>query len=390
MAILGTAVVAASPAWSAPTCPVGSPGPGAALTGTPWPQLRYDLARLTPVADGHGVTVAVVDSGVDARHPQLAGAVVPGVDLLDGGDGRTDCVGHGTAVASIIAGRGVPAADRSPAAALFRGLAPGATILPVRVSEQTADGGSGTGRTVSPDAFAAAIRWAVDRGASVVNLSLVLHRDVPAVRAAVDYAVRHDVVLVAAVGNEHDRGDPVPYPAAYPGVVGVGAITSTGARLSASQVGPYVDLVAPGEAVPAAARVRGFARYTGTSFAAPFVAATAALIRQYRPGLSAAQVARRLTATADPAPGGSSDGYGAGVLNPYRAVTEALDLSSPASGVAAPPPAPRAAPAPSHQRALTLAGAGVTLALVVLVMGLVLPAGAARRWRPGKLGNHAT
>ena len=103
----------------------------APITDVPWPQQHYDLTALGAQTTGTGLTVAVVDSGVDAVHPQLRDAVRTGADMLvRGGDGREDCVGHGTAVASIIAGR--PAAGTP-----FQGLAPGVTILPVRVSERT-------------------------------------------------------------------------------------------------------------------------------------------------------------------------------------------------------------------------------------------------------------
>jgi subtilisin family serine protease len=153
----------------------------------------------------------VIDSGVDRRHPQLSGRVLAGTDYLDpGDDGTRDCAGHGTGVASVIA-----AAPRAGVA--FRGLAPGARILPVRVSEQQVVDGRESGRTVSAAVFARAIRWAVDQGADVLNLSVVLYADDPAVRAAVAYAAERDVVVVAAAGNLHAEGDPRPYPAAYAG-----------------------------------------------------------------------------------------------------------------------------------------------------------------------------
>ena len=182
--------------------------------------------------------VAVLDSGVDRRHPQLRGRVLPGRDLLDGGDGSTDCVGHGTAVAGIIAA--APAGGTG-----FAGLAPRARILPVRVSEQREVDGENPGRRVDPAGLARAIRWAVDRDAAVLNLSLVLHHDDPAVRAAVAYAHSRDVVVVAVAGNRQQEGAPTPYPAAYDGVIGVGAIDETGVPFvkpvaySAAKTGPH-------------------------------------------------------------------------------------------------------------------------------------------------------
>ncbi|MFF5172743.1 type VII secretion-associated serine protease mycosin [Micromonospora sp. NPDC000089] len=358
----------------APTRPVGA---------TPWPQRRYAPQRLAPLANGAGIVVAVIDSGVDRRHPQLRGRVLDGADFLDpGGDGSRDCAGHGTGVASIIA------ATDSPGVA-FEGLAPRARILPVRVSEQQVVDGRESGRTVAATDFARAIRWAVDHDADVLNLSVVLYADDPAVRAAVEYAVRRDVVVVAAAGNLHDGGDPRPYPASYDGVLGVGAIGADGSRSTFSQTGSYVDLVAPGSDVLMAMPGQGHQRAEGTSYAAPFVAATAALVRQYRPSLSAAQVADRIVRTADPAPGGDRAGYGAGVLNPYRAVVE----TGPGPARTARPaalPADRADPAllaqharraAARDRAVLVAAVTTGAVATVALLAMVLPRGVRRGWR---------
>ncbi|MFR9776017.1 type VII secretion-associated serine protease mycosin [Micromonospora sp. MS34] len=388
LAVLVTALTAALPAAPAaaraPSGCASPPAPARIVTATPWPQQRYAPDRLTPLADGAGVVVAVIDSGVDRTHPQLAGRVLGGADFLDpGGDGTRDCAGHGTGVASIIA------ATARPGVA-FRGLAPGARILPVRVSEQQVVQGRESGRTVDAAGFARAVRWAVDHEADVLNLSVVLYADNPAVRAAIAYAARRNVVVVAAAGNLHDSGDPRPYPAAYDRVLGVGAIGADGIRSPFSQTGPYVDLVAPGGDVLMAAPGQGHRRAEGTSYATPFVAATAALLRQYRPELSAAEVARRIVAGTDPASGGG-DGYGAGVLNPYRAVTESPGpvAARPARRTALPAalPDPVAAAqgtrrAAARDRALLVAGAAGTAATVVALLALVLPRGARRRWRP--------
>ncbi|MEV4811102.1 type VII secretion-associated serine protease mycosin [Micromonospora avicenniae] len=369
----------AAPRCATPLAPVGT------VTATPWPQQRYVPERLAPLATGAGVTVAVVDSGVDRAHHQLTGRVLDGTDLLDdGGDGTRDCAGHGTGVASLIAA--VP----RPGVA-FRGMAPGARILPVRVSEQQVVQGRESGRTVGAGEFARAIRWAVDHGADVLNLSVVLYTDDPAVRAAVDYALSRDVVVVAAAGNLHEAGDPPPYPAAYDGVLGVGAIGADGSRAPFSQTGPYVDLVAPGSDVLTAAPGRGHHRAEGTSYAAPFVAATAALLREYRPRLSAAQVAERIVASADPAPDG---GYGAGVLNPYRAVTETTGGTAGPRPVAAladdrTDPARQAQQArreAARDRALAVAATLGMAAAVVALLAYLLPRGARRRWRPADHG----
>jgi membrane-anchored mycosin MYCP len=373
----------AEAAHAAPAC-TNQVAPSEPVAEQPWAQRRHPAEGLDALTTGAGVTVAVVDSGVDASHPQLSGQVLRGTDHLDrGGDGRLDCVGHGTAVASIIAAKPVDGVA-------FRGLAPGVRILPVRISEQQVIEGRESGRTVSAARFAASIRGAVDAGADVINLSVVLYQDNPAVRAAIAHAVARDVVVVAAVGNLHENGDPRPYPAAYEGVLGVGAIGPDGVRQGFSQVGAYVDLVAPGGDVLVAAPSRGHQEQSGTSYAAPFVSAAAALVRAYRPDLSAAEVIDRLVATADPAPAGAgSTEYGNGVVNPYRAVTET---------VAPPRPVESAQPLPAHpddaatlarlerraaaeERAVLIAAAAAALGVLVLLLALVLPRGDRRRWR---------
>ncbi|WP_307241392.1 type VII secretion-associated serine protease mycosin [Catenuloplanes indicus] len=391
LAGIRTQLSASAPVPLRPVSTTGlSCGSTAAPSGTvreePWAQQRYGLDRLAPIADGTGTVVAVIDSGVDPTHPQLAGRVLHGTDFLgDGGEGAVDCVGHGTAVASLIA------AGPTPGVA-FRGVAPETQILPVRVSEQQIVDGAQTGRTVPPDRLAAAVRWAVDNDADVLNMSVVLYLDDPAVRSAIGYAVANDVIVVAAVGNQHrtpgPAADPTPYPAAYAGVLGIGAITEDGRAAGFSQTGGYVDLVAPGGHVLTAVPGGGHAYADGTSYAAPFGAATAALVRQRWPDLTATEVTARLVATADPAPGGpASDAYGYGVLNPYRAVTDTRPAAPPArSGPSATPAIPAAeaiaAGHPNTPRALTLAATGLAAAVVTLVLATVLPRARRRGWRP--------
>ncbi|MFC7549079.1 type VII secretion-associated serine protease mycosin [Plantactinospora sp. GCM10030261] len=359
--------------------PAAQPAPA----GTPWTQRRYPPEQLAALATGAGVTVAVIDSGVQASHPQLAGRVDVGADFLDHGrDGWQDCVGHGTAVASIIAA--APRPDTP-----VRGLAPDARILPIRVSEQQVIDGRETGRPADPQQLAHAIRWSVEQGATVINLSVVLYRDVPSIRTAVAFAVARDVVVVAAAGNRRDSGDPRPYPAAYPGVLGVGAIGRDGKRSEFSQTGPHVDLMAPGAGVPVASLAGATQERDGTSYAAPFVAATAALIRQYRPRSTAAEVAVQILDNVDPAPDAGA-GHGRGVLNPFRAVTGTTG-TGPAGPVAALPARPvdpslavqESRRNESGHAAMMIGALAAGLAVLVLTTAAVLPHGVRRRWSPG-------
>ena len=351
----------------------------------PWAQQDLDLSRTWQQSTGAGIVVAVIDSGVDNDHPQLRGGgkVLPGRDFVEAGTLRAtfDCDSHGTAVASIIAARAAKGVG-------FRGVAPDATVLPIRVAER----GALDGRTerIDPGVIAQAIRYAASQGAKVINLSLSAQRDHAAIRAAIAFARSRDIVIVASVGNDQDdRRTLLPsYPAAYEGVLGVGAIDANGVRLSGSQLGTYVDLVAPGGAVLSAARRAGHNYYNGTSFAAPFVAGTAALVRAAYPKLTADEVVRRLLATASPARGGSENlAYGAGAVAPYRAVAEGLGGAWPAPLPRAVRPIPdplergrtviqeRRISAATHSTTVVLAVAGL-----VLVFTFVSRRGRRRRW----------
>jgi membrane-anchored mycosin MYCP len=361
------------------------------ITDIPWPVRRYAPARIWPLATGAGQTVAVIDSGVDANHPQLAGKVDAGLDLLDKQPAATfDCIGHGTGVASIIA-----ASVREGVG--FTGLAPGARILPIRVSEQPlVDNNQNQGGSVDPGGFAQAILYAVNSGARVINLSVYYFVDDKRVRDAIEAARAKDIVIVAAVGNSHStegaQPDPTPYPAAYPGVLGVGAIDESGARASESQVGSYVDLVAPGGNVTMAAnRSKDYWVGQGTSFAVPYVAAAAALVLSRWPKMHADEVIRRLEATADPARGGPhSTEYGYGEVDPYRAVTEVHATAKPQRPAPLPvresdPAAVAAAASKARaERIATAATVGaIFLVVAMLFAAVVLPKGRRRRWRPG-------
>lgn len=275
-----------------------------------------------------GVTVAVVDSGVDASHPDLAGAVLPGTDLVTGaGDGTADGDGHGTHVAGIVAAT----ADDGAGVA---GFAPDARILPVRVLDDT---GSGYDSDV-----AEGIIWAVDHGASVVNLSLGGPTPTDVTAAAVSYALSRGAVVVAAAGNERTEGNPVTYPAAYAGVIGVAASASDDTVAPFSNTGSYVDVTAPGVRIASTYPLDRYVYLSGTSMAAPFVAASAAVLRSADPALSPARVTELLQSTAtDLGPAGRDDAWGHGLVDPLAALCEVQDCAMAA------PPAPTVSPTPT-------------------------------------------
>ncbi|MEH1013736.1 type VII secretion-associated serine protease mycosin [Micromonospora sp. CPCC 206060] len=270
-------------------------------------ELRAEAAW--QVSTGRGVTVAVIDSGVDASHPDLAGQVLPGLDLVAGsGNGQHDPVGHGTTVATLIAGH-----RDDPNGAV--GLAPDARILPVRVLDAE-------NRYDDALIVARGVRWAVDNGARVINLSLGGNGDSPALAAALDYAFARDVVVVACTGNvAASMGTEVWYPAREPGVIAVAGLErESDALWTGSVTGPQTVLTAPATGL-VSARPGGFWRVQGTSFAAPLVAASAALVRARWPQMPAGDVVNRLLTTArDLGPAGRDNRFGYGLVDPVAAL----------------------------------------------------------------------
>ncbi|MBQ1042860.1 type VII secretion-associated serine protease mycosin [Micromonospora sp. C32] len=324
LAVASALVVVAGPltlpAQAAPSVPVAAQqqqaSPDRALRGDHVRDEQWQLEKLRAktawrTSTGRGVVVAVIDSGVDASHPDLAGQVLPGLDLVepDGSDGP-DPVGHGTTVAGLIAGRADD--DRGVV-----GLAPDAKILPVRVLDAE-------NRYDDALIIAKAVRWAVDNGAQVVNLSLGGSSDSAALAAALDYAFARDVVVVACTGNlATSTTTKVWYPAREPGVLAVAGLERSGENLwSGSITGHETVLSAPATALYGARPEGGYWRVQGTSFAAPLVAATAALVRSRYPKMSAGDVVNRLISTArDLGPTGRDDRFGYGLVDPVAALT---------------------------------------------------------------------
>lgn len=350
------------------------PPPVRSEPSLPWAQQMLMPNRLWNITRGNGVTVAVVDTGVDAKTPQLAGAVLDGKDTYaaGGGPANTDCLGHGTFVAGIIAAR--PAPDTG-----FAGVAPDSTILPIRDTVTKEGGSAGT--------MANGIRAAADAGAGIINVSASTNSDDPALRTAVSYAQQHDALVVAAAANNAERGNPTPYPASYPGVLAVGAIDSNSTAANFSQTGRFLGLVAPGvDVISLGPGGPGQWQQSGTSFATPFVAGTAALVRAYHPELSATEVKTRLEATATRPPVPVPDAaMGWGTINPYAAVTSVLPGEGGTSpgGDQAGAAAPAATPDdPMPTRVLLISAVGTFLLVCLAVIGAVVgPSGWKRRWR---------
>ena len=338
---------------------------------TPWTLERLQPERLWPLTRGEGVTVAIIDSGV-GKHPILDDHITA-YDYTDDGMGaRCDLASHGTLVAGIIAGKDT---EDSP----FHGVAPDVKLLSYRVIDNVE---SSTSRDATVPVVDA-IRDAVDAGADVINMSLTaIHTN--ALQDAIDYAYDHDVVLVAAAGNSGAKSKRE-YPAAYDHVIAVAGIGPDGNHVETSTIGDYVDVAAPGTEIDGPAPSGGgYGRREegGTSFAAPFVSGTAALLRAYYPNAGPDEIARRITVTADHPAGGWNEIVGYGELNPYRALTTVLadeeerDTVAPAAPIE--PDDPGRA---TRQRALLITACAAALVVLFLCAKVVVPRGRARRWK---------
>jgi len=333
----------------------------------PWPQRLLDPAGAWPLSTGTGVLVAVLGTGVDASNAQFGpGQVRAGADVTAAPrPATTDCDGRGTFAAGLIAAHADPRTT-------FAGLAPGASIFPVRYV-QAVSGGAGT---VDPDLLAAAVTAAVQAKAKVICVVVPAATDSAKLRAAVGAAKAADALVVspAGAGTAATGQGTASYPTADEGVLAVGAVDQTGAPVT-TEAGPYLALAAPGKALVSTAA--GSAGGIGHAFpvddadeAAAYVAGAAALVRAYRPGLTAAQVAARLERTASrPAVDGRDTRLGFGVVDPYAAVAfEGGDTTATASPVTGPPVAAARAPVVdlTHERtAAAIAAAGVLLAALV-------------------------
>ncbi|MCX5199621.1 type VII secretion-associated serine protease mycosin [Streptomyces sp. NBC_00249] len=336
---------------------------------------------------GKGMTVAVIDSGVE-EIPELEGQVLSGKDFAAGekgykGDERNDYEGHGTAMAALIVGSG-----KHPSGDGAFGLAPGAKILPVRVPHEFND---------TRPSWTAAIRYAAESEAKIINISLATGKDDPERAGAVKYALSKGKLIFAGVGNDGDTTNSTLYPAATPGVVGVGAVGLEGAATRESQHGAQVDISAPGvDIVTGCGRKTGLCTSHGTSDATALASASAALLWAVHPDWTNNQVLRVLLDTAGkPVDGVRRNDYvGYGVVRPRVAVVEERDpgpadvfplpelaAGGPSTGRKTPP-----RPAPQARSGVREGGGGfpwlgLGLAAGVLIGGAVAAAAAVRRRR---------
>nr|WP_244501174.1 type VII secretion-associated serine protease mycosin [Streptomyces sp. TP-A0874] len=288
-----------------------------------WGLEAIGAERAWQTTRGADVTVAVLDTGVDDSHPDLAGQVLPGKDLVGFGAtrGERSWARHGTAMAGIIAGHGH--GPENGAGVL--GVAPEAKILPVRVILEDKDPSRKKARTSRGGALAEGIRWAADHGADVINMSLgddseSAHPE-KAEDAAVQYALSKGAVVVASAGNGGEKGDRISYPAAYPGVIAVTAVDRYGSRAAFSTSRWYATVSAPGVDVVMADPDRRYYKGWGTSAAAAYVSGAVALVRSAHPELSPAQIKELISDTARDAPDtGRSDDRGYGLVDPAAAI----------------------------------------------------------------------
>jgi type VII secretion-associated serine protease mycosin len=346
--------------------------------GTPWALQRVNLDELWSQSKGKNVKVAVIDTGVDTSNPQLTHGVdaslganyLPTKDdkgqKVDVGkpDGTTDTVGHGTRVAGIIAARPMKGTG-------FVGLAPEATIVPIKQNDSEGHGTAGT--------LVTAIRRAIDVKANVINISQDTTKAISQdndLHRVIDEALSAGIVVVASAGNDGLGGNvKLTYPASYEGVLAVAASDRNNERAAFSQSGDFVGVAAPGVDMISTVPKGGHCSDNGTSFSAPYVAAVAALIKAKHWDWKPNQIVAQIEQTAERSIAGHDRLVGWGVVDPVRALTEddhPIDAPHPDSGlthVEAPTPAQLTLGETPQQR-ITRYATYVAIGVAVLVAGL--------------------
>lgn len=274
---------------------------------------KLHVLRAQKFSRGDSIRVAIIDSGIDGTHPELAGDVEASFDALVTGE-KLDA--HGTAVAGLIV-----------AHARLTGISPGARILAVRSFSASADGDSTTGTTFS---IVKGLDWAIEHHAQVINMSFAGPSD-PVTANTLAEAARQGIVLVAAAGNAGPRSPPL-FPADDPNVIAVAATDENDRLFKLSSPGPHIAIAAPGVDVVVAVPNGRYDIMTGTSFAAPMVSGVVALMMARNPALDVKTIRNILMVTArDLGSPGRDDQYGAGLLDAFRAV-EAADPKTAGAG----------------------------------------------------------
>ncbi|GAB7043713.1 MULTISPECIES: S8 family serine peptidase [Catenuloplanes] len=336
---------------------------------------------------GKGVTIALIDSGVDTSRPDLRGA-----DLKDGGgygnsgagkSGLTDDGFHGTAMASIIAGQGT-GDDR------IKGIAPEATVLSISVGSES------QGKTT----YSEAIRAAVDQGADVINMSITRYNNTgdltyinPLDREAAAYALGKGVIIVAGAGNTEQTGPVISPPANIPGVLAVTGLDQNGEFWTGSATGAEAGIAAPATEIfvaqPEEYGTDGYGRSSGTSAATAIVSGVAALVKAKHPDLDATNLINRLTATArDEGTPGRDAQYGFGTIDALAAVSADVPAVT-ANPVGNPMDGTTGDAAPAADDSSPLSGylwIAVAVAVAVVLLIVVVAVAASRRGRPATPG----
>lgn len=291
--------------------------------GSAWHLPKIDAPTAWQTTAGSGVTIAILDSGVDSAHPDLAGKLLPGWNFYDGNSNTADVNGHGTKVAGT-------AAAASNNALGVASIAGGAMILPGRVSDSTG--------YATFSKMAAAVTWAADQGARVANLSFSGARGSSTVQSAAQYLKNKGGLLVTSGGNSGAEEAVAPSDT----LIAVSGTTSTDEKASWSSYGSYIDVAAPGAGIYTTTNGGGYGAVSGTSFASPATAAVVALMMAANPKLGPDDIAKHLFATAvDLGTAGFDTYYGHGRIDAAAAVqavatATASDTSAPTVSVSNP------------------------------------------------------
>ncbi|MFF8617566.1 S8 family serine peptidase [Streptomyces sp. NPDC015350] len=355
-----------------------TPGSAKKSARLPWAQSFLGIDRAWELSRGTGVKIAVISTGADLRRvPALKGGVTGGQDVVAGGTVRDDCVGYGTFLAGVVAGRPQPGTKAA-------GVAPGAEVVAVRATDRSG--------TTTPEKLAGAIRAATKSGARIIQVALSVPSAPKTLKDAVGAAQRAGALVVAPASArewESRASEAVSgpaYPAALPGVLAVSSVGPGGevpeepGGAKGRRTRPVLS--APGESVtgPGPGGAGQFVG-RGDAVAGAFVSGAAALVLSYHPRLSADQLAHRLKSTAYGAAGDAP-----GIVDPVRALSAVLPeeheraATGPkdaAAAVVPPPDSPQA-----RDRALAVAASAGAVALLVAFLAVVLPRGRRRGWRP--------